>query len=282
MKSSVLGRGLAQLIGDQAESGTNEVPVSAIVPNRRQPRTVFDQLAVEELAESIRQVGVLQPLVVRPLSEGVYELIAGERRLRASKLAGLDSVPVVVRSADDQGVLELALIENLQREDISPLESARAYRRLIDEFGLTQESVAQRVGKSRVAVANTVRLLKLPDPILSALERGSLTEGHARALLGLPNAVVQVAVYEQVVEGDLTVKQVEQLAKKIDQPKRTRSRRGGSKIDPNWEALRVSLESTLGAPVHIEGSASGGRIVIDFYSEDDLSRVAEVIEGAGR
>src|SRR5580704_9085673 len=178
-----LGKGLSQLIAEQYEGPTNELPVADIVPNSRQPRTVFNDEALEELAASIREYGILQPLIVRPLAEGKHELIAGERRLRAAKLAGLTSVPVIVRSAGNQSSLELALIENLQREDINALESAKAYRRLIDEFGMTQEQVADRVGKSRVSVANTVRLLRLPKRIMEGLEAGFISEGHARALL---------------------------------------------------------------------------------------------------
>src|SRR5947199_5012387 len=188
----VLGKGLSQLIGEQADTTISEVLVDAIVPNQRQPRTYFKEEAVQELANSIREVGILQPLVVRPLSEGKYELIAGERRLRASKLAGLETVPVLVRAADDRTSLEMAIIENVQREDISPLESARAYRKLIDEFGLTQEQVAQKVSKSRVSVANTLRLLRLPAQIQQALESGDIQEGHARALLAFESEEEQL------------------------------------------------------------------------------------------
>src|SRR5471030_664225 len=208
-----LGKGLSQLIAEQYEGPTNELPVADIVPNSRQPRTLFNEEALEELAASIREYGILQPLIVRPIAEGKHELIAGERRLRAAKLAGLKTVPVLVRSAGNQSSLELALIENLQREDINALESARAYRKLIDEFGLTQEQVAERVGKSRTVIANTVRLLRLPRRITEGLERGIITEGHARALLSFESEAQQLAVYDQILERGMTVRDVENVAK---------------------------------------------------------------------
>jgi ParB family chromosome partitioning protein len=275
----VLGKGLSQLIGEQADPSVSEVPVGAIIPNQRQPRTYFKEESVQQLAASIRLHGVIQPLIVRPLSEGRYELIAGERRLRASKLAGLETVPVMVRAAGDQNSLELALIENIQREDISPLESAFAYRKLMDEFGLTQEQVSEKVGKSRTAVANTVRLLRLPKRILNALERGELSEGHARALLGLPNEAIQLAVFDQVMERNLTVREVEKLANRESTSLRSPRRTNGvvDNTDPNWQALRENLSVQLGAPVKLEGSERGGRIVVEFFSEEDLIRIAEIL-----
>lgn len=271
----VLGKGLAELIGEQSENSISEVAVAAIVPNRRQPRTHFKEEAVEELASSIRSVGILQPLVVRPISDGRYELIAGERRLRASKLAGLDTVPVLIRAADDRSSLEMAIIENVQREDISPLESARAYRKLMDEFGLTQEQVADKVGKSRVSIANTVRLLKLPLRVLQALEQGFISEAHARALLGLPSEPEQISALDQIIAKGLTVKEVEKMATRALGARARRPRTVVDHTDPNWRALRDRLAELLGAPVRLEGSERGGRIVIDFYSEDDLVRIAE-------
>jgi ParB family transcriptional regulator, chromosome partitioning protein len=259
-----------------ASSSILEVPISAITPNRRQPRTYFKQEAVEELAASIREVGILQPLVVRPLGQNRYELIAGERRLRASKLAGLKQVPVVVRTASDQTSLELAIIENVQREDISPLESARAYRRLIDEFGLTQEAVAAKVGKSRVAIANTVRLVKLPPRVLESLEKGEISEAHARALLGLPNSAMQLAVFDQILERGLTVKQVEKIATQSAVFKGTAK---AKEDDPNLRALFEEISIRLGAPTKAEPSGQGGKIVIDYFSEDDLIRIVDLMQG---
>jgi ParB family chromosome partitioning protein len=276
----VLGKGLSQLIGEEADSSLLEVPVSAIEPNARQPRTHFNDEALQELAGSIREVGILQPLVVRPVSDGHYELIAGERRLRAAKLAGLTKVPVVVRAAGEMAMLEIALIENLQREDISAVESARAYKRFIDEFGLTQEAVADKVGKSRVAVANTLRLLKLSPRILEGLEGGAVTEGHARALLGLPNEAAQLAVYDEIVRNGLTVKQVERLATLSKEGTKSRSpkRPSSQQTDPNWLDLQERMSMRFGLPTKLERTAgNAGRIVVDFYSEDDLSRIVEIL-----
>ncbi len=267
-----LGKGLSQLIGEQFESGSTEIAVEAIEPNQRQPRTHFDEAALNELAESIKQYGILQPLIVRPLTEGRYELIAGERRLRASKIAGLKTVPVLLKPAGSQTSLEIALIENVQREDINALECAKAYRRLIDEFGLTQEDVAEKVGKSRVAVANTVRLLRLPKTIQEGLEAGRISEGHARALLAFETEPQQLAIYQQVIERGLTVREVEKAAKPktLKPPKPSPEPR-----DTNDQAVEEALSIFLGAQTRIQRSEVGGKLTIEFYSDEDLQRIME-------
>lgn len=257
------------MVGLASTENILRVPIERISPNPRQPRRHFKLEALKELAESIREVGVLQPLVVRASTNG-YELIAGERRLRASKLAGLETVPVLVRQASDMAMLELAIIENVQREDISAVESARAYRRLIDEFGLTQEQVADKVGKSRVAVANTVRLLRLPTRIVEAIETAVITEGHGRALLGLPNQVFQLAVFDRVVRDGLSVKQVERIASGTKVIRRQKSASG-------WSELQEQISMRLGSPTRIEEDGGKGRISIDFFSEDDLQRILELL-----
>jgi ParB family chromosome partitioning protein len=271
-----LGKGLSQLIAEQYEGPTNELPVAEIVPNSRQPRTVFNEEALEELAASIREYGILQPLIVRPIAEGKHELIAGERRLRAAKLAGLKTVPVLVRSAGNQSSLELALIENLQREDINALESARAYRKLIDEFGLTQELVAERVGKSRTVIANTVRLLRLPKRITEGLERGMITEGHARALLSFESEAQQLAVYDQILERGMTVRDVENVAKPKAPPSQSKKPKETPSKEANDHALQESLSAYLGSPVKIYRSEPG-KLTVEFYSDDDLDRILETI-----
>ncbi|MDR3690173.1 MAG: ParB/RepB/Spo0J family partition protein [Fimbriimonas sp.] len=272
-----LGKGLSQLIAEQYEGSTNEVPIDQIVPNTRQPRTIFNDQTLKELAASILEVGILQPLVVRPIAEGRYELIAGERRLRASKIAGLKTVPVLVRSAGNQTSLELALIENLQREDINALESARAYRKLIDEFGMTQEQVSERVGKSRTVIANTVRLLRLPPRITQGLEAGMISEGHARALLAFESEAHQLAVYDQILERGLTVRDVENVAK----PKTQKAAPTKSKREPRARvhdaAIEEGLSAHFGTPVKIVHSESSGKLTIEFFSEDDLDRILETI-----
>lgn len=273
-----LGKGLSQLIGEQGDSGITEAAISSIVPNQRQPRTFFREDGIDELAASIRQVGILQPLVVRPLAEGKYELIAGERRFRAAQRAGLHTVPVMVRSAGHQHSLEMALIENIQREDISALESARAFRKLMDEFGLTQEQVSDKVGKSRSAIANTVRLLRLPKRVLDGLESGDITEGHARALLPLENEAMQLALYDKILNDELTVRDVENATKPRTTVSVPRKKRGVvDESDPNWRALQDRASEVLGSPVKLEGSERGGKITIDFYSEEDLLRIMDLL-----
>lgn len=272
MRRNSLGKGLTQLLGEQFEGGApSEVAVDAIAPNPRQPRTSFEDTALQELAASVKEYGVLNPLTVRPLSEGRYELIAGERRLRAAKLAGLQNVPVVIRAAADQASLELAMIENVQREDINAMEAARAYRRLMDEFGLNQEQVADKVGKARPTIANSLRLLKLPPKVQEMLHEGRLSEGHARALLAIPQPDGQMAMANAIVEKGLSVREVER-ATQPTQPKR-RPRR--STPDPNLTAIERSLSERLGAPVKI----LSGRIEIAYYGDDDRQRVIEALGG---
>jgi len=252
-----------------------EVPVESVKPNRRQPRTHFDQGALEELAASIRQHGILQPLVVRPSGAG-YEIIAGERRWRASQLAGLEQVPVVVRDSSAMDALELALIENIQREDIGPLECARSYRRLIDEFGLTQEEVATKIGKSRVTIANTVRLLRLPPRIQESVDKGELSEGHAKALLQIEPEELQLRVFEEVIAGGWSVRDIEQLARKLakaDQPNSKTARSISSFSD-----LEEALSTKFGSRTKILGGEGGGRIVVNFASEDDLTRILDILQ----
>ncbi len=273
---SALGKGLTQLIGEQADASPSSASISTIAPNRNQPRTHFEPGALQELAESIKLHGVLQPLVVRPLREGAYELIAGERRLRAAQLAGLKEVPILIRSADPKASLEMALIENIQREDIAPLECARAYQSLAHEFGLTQEAIAERVGKSRVTITNTLRLLRLPQRVLAALESNVITEGHARALLGAESEALCLAIFDVVVERGLSVRQTEELVKGSSK-KPTKNRTSNVDIDPTWRSLQDALSHRFGSPVKLQGSERGGRIVVDFHSEDDLARIVEAL-----
>lgn len=269
-----LGKGLAQLVAEQADGSELELSVDAIVANSKQPRTVFKGDALKELADSIREVGIIQPLIVRPISDGRYELIAGERRLRAAKIAGLSTVPVVVRSANNQTLLEMALVENIQREDISPLECAMAYARLIEEFGLRQEQVASRVGKSRAAVANTLRLLKLPEPVREALASESITEGHARAILMADTEAKQLEILERVLSHGLSVRETEELAR----PTERRVSGNGSHApmpqkDPNLVALEDSLSSRFGTKVVIRAN----RLEFQFYDEEDLTRICDLL-----
>ncbi len=278
-----IGRGLSQLISESSETpakpvrAANDAAIEDIVPNARQPRLTFEPEALQELASSIKEFGILQPLVVRTLDGGKYELIAGERRLRAAKLAGLKRVPINVRVATNEASLELALIENIQREDINAMECARAYRQLIDEFKLTQEQVAAKVGKSRVAITNTLRLLKLPTRIQNAVNEGAISEAHARALLGFENETHMIAVFDQVLEQGLTVKDVEQKARIAPrQPKRKSAGQDNTPADPNLEALQEALSTYFGSPTRIRKSGPGGELTVQFYSDDDLDRILDI------
>ncbi len=270
-----LGKGLDALIpgGESpASGGVQYVPIEAIRPNPRQPRSYLDETKLEELAQSIREHGVIQPLVVTQSAEaGQYILIAGERRWRAAQRAGLQRVPVILREASDQQRLELALIENLQRDDLNPLETAEAYRQLHEEFGLSHEAIAQRVGKSRVAVSNALRLLKLPEEVKAALQQGRISEGHARALLGLPTPEAQVAALQQVLKQGLTVRQTEALVRRLTgQGGRRRPKSSASPQPPELRDLEERLQSRLGTKVRVRGGPEQGTIVIHYYSAEEL------------
>ncbi|HHC07365.1 MAG TPA: ParB/RepB/Spo0J family partition protein [Actinobacteria bacterium] len=275
-RKSGLGRGLDALIPSERPGlGFAELPLAAIRPNPRQPRRTFDAEALEELASSIRTVGVLQPIVVRDRGDGSYELVAGERRLRAAELAGLERIPAVIRGEDgDEGSLVEALVENLQREDLTPLEEAAAYRQLMEDFGLTHEEVAARVGKSRSAVTNTLRLLGLPGPIQALVETGELGAGHARALLGLEDQAYAVHLAERIVAEGWSVRQVEAA---VRLRKGIRARAGGAGTTKPRPAAVIELESRLaehlGTKVAIDMGRRGGKLVIRFSSLDDLERI---------
>ncbi len=253
------------------------VPVERVMAGRGQPRRKFEEEPLEELAASIRENGILQPLVVVP-SGSNFELIAGERRLRAAIRAGLDKVPVVVREpAPDSEMLELALVENLQREDLATLERARAYERLLETHGLTQEDVARKVGKSRVAVANTLRLLALPQPVLDGIDQGLLTEGHARALLALPTATRQIEAMQAVVRKSLSVRDTEQLVRDWSDAPAPDAKRAARAGKPAPGPLEVKLSRTLGTKVRIRGGGRKGRIEIEYYSSEELTRLIDLL-----
>jgi len=277
-----LGRGLDALIPGASRQtvsppspaadtagGERRVAIDDIRPNPRQPRANFDATALAELAASIRAKGVLQPLLVRPSSQGGYELIAGERRLRAAESAGLETVPVVVRESSDDESLEIALIENIQRDDLSPLEEAAAYQRLIEEFGHTQDEIAERVGKSRPAIANAIRLLRLPESVRREITRGRLTAGHARTLLSLDNADAQLRAARQILARQMSVRDAETtIARRKDggrQPAR----------DPHRQALERELALALGTRVRIRPRGRGGRIEIEYYSNEELQGLSD-------
>jgi ParB family chromosome partitioning protein len=259
-----------------------QLPIDDIAPNPRQPRQSMDSRALEELAASIQEHGIIQPLIVTrsdPADGGPpYRIVAGERRWRAARLAGLSTVPVIVKDATPQAMLEWALVENLQRADLNPLEMATAYRALMDEFGLTQEDVAARVGKSRVAVANTVRLLRLPDEIKDALTAGQISEGHARALLGLDEEDAQLRALDLVIRRGLSVRQTEELVRRINAAAEV-ARRAAAARSPETRALEDRFRAALGTKVDLLRSRRGGRLVIHFYSEEELQNIYDLIVG---
>jgi len=278
-----LGKGLGALIPATEISGPglSEVAVDLIVPNPMQPRQALDPEALQELADSIREHGLIQPLIVTgiqdPTSDAQYQIITGERRWEAAKMAGLTRVPVIVKEATPQEMLELALVENIQRADLNPLEEAAAYRQLMDDFGLTQEQVAEKVGKSRVTVANSVRLLRLPDEIKRALAEGQISEGHARALLALNKEADQLKILEAIVKKGLSVRQTEEMARRIvagAQP-----RRRDEPPSPETEALENEFRNALGTKVRLFRSKKGGKLVIQFYSEEELEAIYRIIVG---
>lgn len=273
-QKSGLGRGLGALIpgGENAlaENGVISVSVDLVFPNPRQPRRLLHPEELQDLTASIREHGVLQPLIVTPGDmEGRYVLIAGERRLQAARLAGLASVPVLIRQATDQQRLELAIIENVQRSDLSALEQAEAYRQLAEDFGMSHEEIAARVGKSRVAVTNTLRLLKLPDAVKNALIEGRVSEGHPRALLALPTPESQVAALRTVIEREMNVRQTEELVRKLSGEKPASKPKPAAV--PEMVELEERLRASLGTKVTLRSGRKGGTVTIHYYSDEELN-----------
>ena len=280
-RSTGLGRGLASLIPQRptALAAPSEIPIARIQPNPRQPRRRFDAAELEQLASSIRAHGVLQPVLVTETVDG-YQLIAGERRVRAAELAGLERIPAVVRQVAPRDQLELALVENLQREDLDPIETALGYRRLLDDFGFTQEELAGRVGKARSTVTNTLRLLDLAEPVQTAIVEGRITEGHARALGGV-DPVAQARLLAVVDERGLSVRETEELVRRVRE--RTEGPQTASSdapaADPETERVEMELRAALGTKVRLARRRRGGRIVIEFYSDEELGRLYERLIG---
>lgn len=283
MKRKVLGRGLDALIpgGSRApDSSLLMVDVDRILPSKYQPRQEFDRELLQELADSIRENGVIQPVILRGKGDR-YELIAGERRWRASQLAGLQKIPAVIKSVTDERVLELALIENIQREDLNPLEMARGYQLLVEEHGLTQDQIAKKVGKKRSSVANYLRLLKLPEGVRGLLASGKLEMGHARALAGVEDGSIVDRLAKDVVARGLSVRQAEALVERLASQRKVESL-PGPRRDPNVGAAEESLSRVLGARVSIQPTRRGGQIRIKYASSAELDRLYSLILQAGR
>ena len=279
-----LGTGLGILFGEEEYNDENELrqlSVTKLVPRREQPRTVFDDASLQELADSLRRYGVIQPVTARKLDGGFYQIIAGERRWRAARLAGLEEIPVRVIEADDRRTAELALVENLQREDLNPIEEARGYQALIEEYGLTQEEAAQSVGRSRPAVANALRLLSLDHDTLALVEEGKLSAGHARALLPIPDAKSRLAAANEVIKKGLSVRKTELLS-----ARRVREAQGEKKDSPDGVDYAADvaerLSGLLGRRVRLVEGRSAGRIELSFYGADDREALIADLEKYGR
>ena len=273
-----LGRGLETLIPGADRSGAIQVPIEEVAPGRLQPRRSIDDAKLKELAESIKIHGVLSPIILRR-EGGRLEVVAGERRLRAARMAGLGSIPAVVKELSSGEALEVALVENLQREDLNPIERAEAYLRLQGEFGLTQEEVAKRLGRERSSVANALRLLKLPKQVRADLITGALSEGHARALLGLERAADQLKARDEVARRGLSVRATEALVRRLRRRGAVQPRHPA--VDPSVRAAEDALRQALGTKVRIARKGTGGTIEVEFYSMDDLERIYERICGRG-
>ncbi len=274
-----LGIGLDALFGadEPEENELQSLPITKVEPRLEQPRELFDEQSLQELADSISQYGLIQPITVRRLDSGYYQIIAGERRWRAARIAGLSEVPVRVIEADDRRTAELALVENLQREDLNPLEEARGYRALIEEYGLTQEEAARSVGKSRPAVANAMRLLSLCPAVLKYVEQGELSAGHARALVPILDDAVQLEAAKEVLQKGLSVRQTEQLAARLTRRPRPAENSGGIAVDYAAEVAN-RLSASLGRKVKLVDGKKTGRIVLEFYGADDREALIAALE----
>lgn len=273
-----LGKGLGALIPEkgvpegEGKKALQQCGIEEVQPNPFQPRKAFSDEQLQELVDSIREKGILQPLLVRRKSDG-YELIAGERRWRAAQRAGLREIPILVRDVSDSEMLELSLIENIQRENLNPIEEAEAYKRLMEQFHLTQEEISKKVGKDRTTIANMVRLLRLPPEIKLSLAEGKITMGHARAFLSLDGVDKQKLLWKRLLSGGLSVRQTESLVRRL----RTRSSPTPRRSDPEWSALIEELQRALGTKVRIVGKRKRGKIEIDFFSPDELDRIIELL-----
>ncbi|WP_276796652.1 ParB/RepB/Spo0J family partition protein [Ruminococcus champanellensis] len=273
MAKGGLGRGYETLFSDNTTEVQNlsTLRVAEIEPNREQPRKSFDDGAIAALADSIREHGMIQPILVRPLENGSYQIVAGERRWRAARMLGLEEVPVTIRAMSDQETMQIALIENLQRENLNPIEEAQGYQELMDQFGMTQEGIAQIVGRSRSAVANSLRLLQLPGQIQQYLQEGSITTGHAKALAGFVDEETMLACAARAADGQLTVRAIEKLAaapkEHLLQPDRRR--------DSYYKEMELSLSSSLGRKVKVDQGRKKGMLILEYYDKDDLATLAK-------
>lgn len=277
MAKGGLGAGLGTLFSDN----TNDVRVKTtlrtaeIEPNRDQPRKIFSDESITALAESIREHGMLQPILVRPIITGGYQIVAGERRWRAARMLGLDEVPVNIKELSDSEAMQIAIIENLQRENLNPIEEAAGYNELIEKYGMTQDKIAKMVGRSRSAIANTVRLLSLPKQVVKMLENGDISAGHGRALLGFENEEMLIDTAIKAADGGLTVRQVERAAQKSTEAVEPETERSDRRIDSYFTEVEISLNERLGRKVKVDYGKNKGALILEFYDKEDLAALAE-------
>ncbi len=280
-KKFALGKGLSALIPDEVENledntSNTLISINMIKSDVDQPRKSFDSEKIAELTESIKTHGIIQPLILRKKSENQYIIVAGERRWRAAKLAGLKEVPAIIMELTDKDVLEISLIENIQRQDLNPIEEALAYRKLISEFKITQEELSKRIGKSRVAIANTIRLTNLDNRVQQYLIDGIITEGHGRALLAVSNEELQYELAQQVIDDKLSVRELERIIKRISEEKKNENN-NKLELNPYYKELKNQLQNYFGTKVNISNKKNRGKIEIEYYSEDDLQRILDII-----
>lgn len=282
MAKKGLGKGLGTLFSEEIdeinENGIIEVKISQVEPNKNQPRKSFDREKLETLADSIKEHGIIQPIIVTKSEDGRYTIVAGERRWRASKIAGLTTIPVVVKEYTDQTVAEISLIENLQREDLNPIEEALGYKELSDTYGLTQDKISQKIGKSRSAIANSMRLLLLEDEIQQRLISGEISEGHARAILSLEGFELRNFLVNQIIENSLNVRQAEVLAKQLQKGRPERRKKSPDVYSIEIKRIQERLAESLGTKVTISNGAKKGKIEIEYYGNDDLERLLNLIQ----
>ncbi len=266
------------LINDTAKENVTMLKISRVEPNKEQPRKVFDEEKLNMLADSIKKHGVIQPIIVKDTKSGFYQIVAGERRWRASRIAGLKEIPAIIRSYDELATMQIALIENLQREDLNPIEEALGYKALLDEFSFTQEQVSEQVGKSRSAIANSIRLLALPQQVREMLEKKELSSGHARAVLAVNDDESKLLLAQKIVENSLNVRQAEQLAKALNAPKKEKREKPLTQLDIQIGEIQKRMSEILGTKVKIQNGAKKGKIEIEYYSENDLERLLKILD----
>jgi ParB family chromosome partitioning protein len=277
-----LGRGLEALISieEDKEDSIKDIKINDIEPNKKQPRKTFDDSKLNELAESIKKHGIVQPIIVKK-EDDIYRIIAGERRWRAAKIAGLQTVPAILKELDDREIVEVALIENLQREDLNPIEEAEAYEKLIKEFEMTQEEISEIVGKSRPAIANSLRLLSLSDEVRKMLIDGEITSGHGRTLLMIEDSELQEGIANEIVKNKYSVRETEKLIKRLKETKLKETDERKKEKDPEIKNLEESLQRILGTKVRLNHSKKNGKIIIEYYSKEELERIIEMIKRVG-